>query len=459
MATKTEEFLTGNGTTIQFTTQYINESDIKVRVDGGQPLTFIGTSGTPSTGQYKIAANSTTITFGDNQTGKSLHIYSETSVNNPTVTFFPGSSIKAGDLNKIETLIRHGIQESRNDIVTHHIRDGAVVSSKIKDGTIVGDDISDSAAIPFAKLATGLLPSGINVNSANIVNRSIKEEDIELGALDNRYYTEAESEALFLRQDSTETLQSGTPWSNTDAKVATTAAINARIIDLIEEVGGFVPLANETSFPDANPDINNGRGTIVSVQAASRDLVPSSTTVTLADGRGTGKPVLITGVTATIPQGFGFLVETTSTDHTYIFHRLVALATEVHTVASNITNINAVNNNKANIDRVVSNLPTIDKVAGNETNINIVSGELTDIAVDLGLITNSVGTHAPGNDINIVANNIDDIKDLADEIDNGTLFLVDSSNKTAGSVVYYDGTQFKADTTTTKNTLVTGGNF
>ena len=109
MATKTEEFLTGTGTTISFTTQYINESDIKVRVDGGQPLTFIGTSGTPSTGQYKIAANSTTITFGDNQNGKSLHIYSETDVSTPTVNFTPGSSIKAADLNSIETLLRHGI--------------------------------------------------------------------------------------------------------------------------------------------------------------------------------------------------------------------------------------------------------------------------------------------------------------------------------------------------------------
>ena len=459
MATKTEEFLTGTGTTIQFTTQYINESDIKVRVDGGNPLTFIGTTGTPGTGQYKIAANSTTITFGDNQNNKSLHIYSETSVNNPTVTFFPGSSIKAGDLNKIETLIRHGIQESRNDIVTHHIRDGAVVSSKIKDGTIVGDDISDSAAIPFAKLATGLLPSGITVNSSNIVNRSIKEEDIELGALDNRYYTETESEALFLRQDSTETLQSGTPWSNTDAKVATSAAINARIIDLIEEVGGFVPLANETSFPDANPDINNGNGTIVSVQAASTALVPTSGTVIIANGRGTGKPVTLTGVNVTIPQGFGMLLETTSTTHTYAFHRLVAKATEVHTVASNITTINAVNANQSNIDAAVANESSINKVVNNESNINLVAGEITSLTTDLGFITNPLTTGNPGNDINTVADNMDDIKDVANSIEAGTLFQVDSLNKTTGSVVYYDGTKFKADTTTTKNTLVTGGNF
>ena len=44
-------------------------------------------------------------------------------------------------------------------------------------------------------------------------------------------------------------------------------------------------------------------------------------------------------MTAAIPVGFGFLVESTSTLHTYSFHRLVPKATEVTTVATNITNI------------------------------------------------------------------------------------------------------------------------
>ena len=390
---------------------------------------------------------------------KRQHIYSKTAVANPAVNFVPGNSIKARDLNKLDQLIRHGIQESRNEIANHDIRDGVITSVKIKDGTIVGDDISDSAAIPFAKLATGLLPSTITVNTNNIANGSIKAEDLETGTLDGRYFTETESDARYFRQDSSETISSGTAWSSSDNFVATTAAINARIIDLIEEVGGFVPLTNETSFPDANPDINNGNGTIVSVQAASTALTPSSGTVTIANGRGTGKPVVITGVTETIPQGFGFLVETTSTDHTYAFHRLIAKATEVHTVASNITNINAVNSNESNINAAVSNQTNINKVVSNESNINLVSGELTPLTTDLGFITNSLTTGNPGNDINTVADSIQDVKDVANSIEAGTLFQVDSSNKTAGSVVYYDGTQFKADTTTTKNTLVTGGNF
>ena len=163
MATTTEEYKVGNGTTLSFTTQYINESDIKVRVNGGSPLVF--TTGTPTTGQYNIASNATSITFGDSYAGTdTIHIYSETDVSGPTVSFTPGSSIKAADLNSLETLVRHGIKESRNQIIDPDIRPGTITSSHITDGTIVDADISGSAAIANTKIATGLLPSGITVN-------------------------------------------------------------------------------------------------------------------------------------------------------------------------------------------------------------------------------------------------------------------------------------------------------
>ena len=79
--------------------------------------------------------------------------------------------------------------------------------------------------------------------------------------------------------------------------------------------------------------INNGNGTVVSVKAVSTNLTPSSGTVTIANGAGTGNTVTITGVTGVIPQGFGMILETTSTLHTYAFHRLQAKATEVNAVA------------------------------------------------------------------------------------------------------------------------------
>ena len=449
----TEEFKSAGSTSYTTTIEKLKDTDLKVRI-GGALQTYVASN--PSTGEYTVTNNPTTIVLPAAASAE-VHIYRETDVNTAAAVFQPGSSIRAVDLNNIHDMARFASVEHRNKIITDDIRDAQITSVKIKDGTIVGADISDSAAIPFAKLTTGLLPSGITVNTNNIVNGSIKAEDLETGTLDGRYFTETESDARYFRQDSTETISSGDTWSSADSHIATTGAINARIIDLIEEVGGFVPLANETSFPDVNPDINNGNGTIVSVQAASTAL--GTGTITIANGRGTGKPVIITGVTETIPQGFGFLVETTSTDHTYAFHRLVAKATEVHTIASNITNINAVNTNQANINAVVANQANIDKVVGNESNINLVSGELAPFTTDLGFITNTVNTTAAGNDINTVADNIQDVKDVANTIESGGLFQVDSLNKTTGSVIYYDGTQFKADTTTTKNTLVTGGNF
>jgi hypothetical protein len=687
MATKTEEFLTGTGTTIGFTTQYINESDIKVRVDGGSPLTFIGTTGTPSTGQYKIAANSTTITFGDNQNGKSLHIYSETDVSGPTVTFTPGSSIKAADLNAIETLVRHGIKESRNEIVTHDIRDGQVTSDKIKDGTIVDADINASAAIAQTKIATGTLPSGIQVASANIVDGTIVNDDIsnsaningskiadasipvqkiasgtlpsntkivsaniedgtivnadvndsaaiagtkitpnfgsqnvvttgtagtgnltvggtitvsgtvdgrdvaadgtkldtietgatadqtnaeiraaveaatnsnvftdadhsklnaieagatadqtnaeiktayeanantnefsdaeqsklagietaatadqtageiktllqsdkltlseidtsstdsryftetELtnGALDGRYYTETEAEARFLRQDSSETIASGATWSNSDAFVATTAAINARIIDLIDEVGGFTAIANQTSFPATNPQGATGQSAILSIAATTATLTPTNGTITIPNGAGTGNTVTITGA-PTIPQNFGFLVESTSTTHTYSFHRLVPIATQVNTVAQNITNIvqagaNVADiNNFADIYQISGSAPT-QRADGTQlqdgdlwfnnsnddlrvwngsawaiitpsqavlNDVAIVSGAIT-YSEDLGLITDAASTGSSNGSLDIVADA------LEDEI----TFTVTA----AGGKFYIDGAQAPA---------------
>ena len=151
------------------------------------------------------------------------------------------------------------------------------------------------------------------MNTTSLDTRYFTETELTNGALDGRYYTETEAEAKFLRQDSSETIASGVSWSNSDAFVATTAAINARIVDLIDEVGGFTAIANETSFPTTNPQGATGQAAILSIAAASTTLTPSGTTLTIANGAGSGNTVTVTGVPVAIPQNFGFLVESTST--------------------------------------------------------------------------------------------------------------------------------------------------
>ena len=350
---------------------------------------------------------------------------------------------------------------------------GSVTSTMIDNGTIVDADINSSAningskllndSVGLTKLGGGALPTDITIASANIVNGTIVNEDIATGTLDgryyteteldagqldnryftetelnagqldNRYYTEAEADARFYNLASAEEIQSGETWTSADNKVATTAAIDARVIDLVDDVGGFVPIATEVSFPTENPDINttnaNKGGTIVSVQTASTNLTPQSgTTLTIANGRGSGLAVIITGVSATIPTGFGFLVETTATDHTYAFHRLVPKATEVTTVAGNTSNINTVagiSSNVTSVAGVASSVPTVAGIASNVTTVAGISSNVTTVAGISGNVTTVAGISSnvttvanDGTDIGLVAGSIGNVNTTAGSIAN-----------------------------------------
>ena len=295
------------------------------------------------------------------------------------------------------------------------------------------------------------------MNTTSLDSRYFTETELTAGALDGRYYTETEAEAKFLRQDSSETIASGVAWSNSDAFVATTAAINARIVDLIDEVGGFTAIANQTSFPTTNPQGATGQSAILSIAATTATLTPSGTTVTIPNGAGSGNTVTITGVPTAIPQNFGFLVESTATTHTYTFHRLVPIATQVNTVAQNITNIVNAGANIADIEnfadlyQISTSAPTTradgssltvgdlwfdsssnqvmmvyDGSSGDGfspitpdqstiTAINSVSGHVT-FTEDLGLITNAVNTGSGNNSINTVGANIASVNTAATNI-------------------------------------------
>ena len=518
----TEEFKNGGATSYSITIEYLKASDIKVRIDGTLQ-TYVASS--PSSGQYTVSG--TTVTLGAQAasgTGN-VHIYRDTDVDTAAAVFAAGSSIRAADLNAIHDMARMGVAEARSTIITDDIKNDAVTTAKIKDANVTTAKIADSN-VTTAKIANGAVTAdkfaSDSVTSDKIADDSIDSEhyvdgsidtahiadaqittakiaddaindakiadgtldgryytetELNAGQLDNRYYTETEAEALFLRQDSSETIASGVTWSSNDSKVATTAAIDLRIIDLIDDVGGFVPIANETSFPTANPDVNNGAGTIVSVKAASTTLTPSGTTVTIANGAGSGNTVTITGVSSAIASGFGFLVETTTTLHTYTFHRLTPKATEVSTVAANAVNIANAGANVVNIDsfadryQISTSAPTtrsdgstlaagdlwfdsssnkvmmvydassgdgFSPITPNQsdlTNINIVAGQIT-FTEDLGLITNAVNTGSGNNSVNTVGTNITNVNTVAGVSANVTTVAgsISNVNTVAGSI-------------------------
>ena len=287
---------------------------------------------------------------------------------------------------------------------------------------------------------------------------------------DNKTYSAKRAGEIFYGKDTVGEIQSGETWSAADDKVATTSAIDARIVDLVDDVGGFVPIANETSFPTANPDVNNGAGTLVSIKALASNLTSNGSGVaTIANGAGTGNTVTINGLanSTTYAATFGMIVETTTTLHTYSFHRQVPKATEVTTVAGNISNINSVASNSSNINSAVSNASNINSVAGNISNVNTVAGNNTNINAVAGNATN-INTVAGANsnitsvagsiaNVNTAASNISDVNSFADlyqiatsapstdgggnSLAAGDMWFDSSSNKT---LKVHNGTAFQS---------------
>ena len=236
-------------------------------------------------------------------------------------------------------------------VITSKILDDNITTAKIADSSITTAKIADDA-VTAAKIADAVLVT-------NSEHSSHTADDVTL-------FTTQASDARYFRQDSTETISSGDTWSSGDTKIATTGAINARIVDLIDDVGGFVPIDNETSFPSTNP----GAGVLVSIQAISTTRTPSSGTVTISNGQGSNTVTINNCGTTVLTAGFGAIVEATSTLNTYDFHRLQPKATEVSTVATNISNVNTVATNISNVNSVASNATNINTVATNVTDVN-----------------------------------------------------------------------------------------
>ena len=239
---------------------------------------------------------------------------------------------------------------------------------------------------------------------------------------DTSFFTTSASDTRYFRQDSSETITSGVTWSGDDAHVATTSAIDNRIVDLLDDIGGFVPITNETSFPATNPDTDNGAGTIVSVKELSTSYSHINNVVTITDGAGTGNDVTINSC-PDLPAGFGVLVETTTTLHTYTFHRIVPKATEVTTVAgisANVTTVAGISADvttvagiSANVTTVANDGTDIGTVATNIANVNTVAGIDSNVTTVAGISANVTSVANDATDIGTVATNIADVNTVA----------------------------------------------
>jgi len=301
-----------------------------------------------------------------------------------------------------------------------------------------------------AKIANDTIDSS-KLTAATVVTES---EQSSATANDTSFFTTAAADARYFNISSGDTIKDGQAFPDNDTTIATTAAINDRIVDLVTEVGGFVPIANETSFPATNPDINDGSGTLISIKEFGTSRTPSSGTVTIANGSGSNT-VTITGCgTTVLAAGFGAIVETTSTLHTYAFHRLTPKATEVTTVAgisSDVTTVSGISSNVTTVAGISSDVTT---VAGISADVEAVADKATEIGrlgtadavADLAILgtadvvadLNTLGTADVVADMNTLATtaNVANMDTCADDITNINTVAgsITNVNTTAGSI-------------------------
>ena len=363
-------------------------------------------------------------------------------------------------------------------IATADINGGAI------DGTVIG--ANSAAAGTFTTVTasgtiTGTIAGNVtgditgdisgNAGTATDLAAAAKITAAEQAAHsvnDTTYFTTSAAEARYFNASTSETIKNGDAFPDNDTTIATTAAINDRIIDLVDDVGGFVPIANETSFPNANPDVNNGTGTLVSIKALASNLTSNGSGVaTIANGTVGNSTVTITGLenSTTYVATFGMIVETTTTLNTYTFHRYTPKATDVTAVAGKVTEIGRLGTAAAVEDigilgttdcvadmailgttdvvadlntlgtaDVVSDLNTLassavvsdlDTCATNVANINTVGGAITNVNA---VATNISGVHHYA-DVYQVATSAPTDRSDGDALEAGDMWFDSSSNK------------------------------
>jgi len=206
----------------------------------------------------------------------------------------------------------------------------SVTTVKITNANVTTNKIADNA-VTTAKIADGELKTlaGSASGTASIIGDSSKTLTANIDELN------------LLDGKSIITSISG---SATDVQLPTAQAVNERIVTVMQDSGGFVPIANEVSFPNTNPDPNDDAGTIVSIADAGGVVVNGSGVSTTGRTLG-GTTVTINGIdsslhSTTIAAGKGMLVETTSTLNTYTYHRLVVDEAGVATAQSLVSDFN-----------------------------------------------------------------------------------------------------------------------
>ena len=401
MATTFVDYTGDGNATKAFSFPSIQESDIKVDVDG-----VIKSSGT----HYNITSYTTTgggnVVFTSGNIPASpaaIRIFRDTNVDSAKATYTAGSSVKAADLNANHEQLLFAAQEEQNQtVLTSDIKDAAITSAKIFTGSVTADKFASSSvttdkiadnAVTMAKLAGGTLPTDITVASANIVDLSVSTADIAADAvtgakiaddsINSEHYVDGSIDTAHIA-DSQITAAKLANTTITDSKLASNAVTTSKITDAnvttakiandaitigkigceqttitdsdshlptsgavvdyvaaqLEPFGGFEAIANEVSFPNTQPV----SGVAISIADAAGIVVNSSGVSTTGRTVG-GTTVTINNIpsnfhSSTVTTGVRFIVTSTGSGQVYNYHKATLAESDLVGLSGDINDFN-----------------------------------------------------------------------------------------------------------------------
>ena len=195
----------------------------------------------------------------------------------------------------------------------------ALIASSPLDASHLAADSVTTSELADAELTT---LAGMQSGTASILadSTALTSTTTELNQLDGK------------------TLGETTLTTNSNTAIPTSKAVNDRIVTVTNALGGFVAIADKDNFPTSHPDPGENAGTVVSISNAVGISVNSSGVGSLATRAGGSDAVVINGFPSALrggatvggatnanpyvlPANVGLQVQTTSTAHTYDYHK------------------------------------------------------------------------------------------------------------------------------------------
>ena len=209
------------------------------------------------------------------------------------------------------------------------ILDGATVTTaelNILDGVTADKDELNKT--------DGLLATTAELNTLDGVTSNTSE----LNKLDGVTASTAE---LNIVAGKTFKTSSGTLDTTSDTEIPSSKVIAAHVASSQSNIGGFITIADEVSFPNTQPangvvvSINNAAGLVVNGSGVSTSAKRAdNTTVTI-----NGFPSTLNG--ETLATGVGLVVTATSTANTYTYHKILTSETDVKQLSDDINDFNS----------------------------------------------------------------------------------------------------------------------